>query len=583
MSEPKATVGRVTVGRNSGRGVAVGVVVGVKVGVVVGVGLGATVDVGVAVGRTVGREVGVGIRVRVGVGLPRLTLLGRQLLMGGLSGGRGLAMVSSCQFDTEGCFVATDNDLAFTPAYQLRKLIAQKKLSPVELTENCLRRIDSLNPRLNAFLTVCADEALKDARRAEEAVLNGGELRLLHGIPTSIKDLLPTKGIRTTKGSLVYKDWVPDEDDLLVKRIRESGAIILGKTNTPEFGHGGGVTENRLGDYCRNPWNPEMVSGASSGGAGVSVAAGMNPIAHGTDGAGSIRVPASFCGIYGIMGTSGRVPRRNAGPISWNPVYFSQDGPLTRTVRDAALYLQVMAGPHPDAQTIGTIQEHPPDFTANLDKGVKGLRMAWSPDLGSIAIEPEVRRIVEGAAQVFQDLGASVELAPFQVDIGKLSSILGKLTGPIDFISYGHLLNDSAHLLMSYVREGIERGGTITAHEYAMALAELQQFRAYVDDFFTRYDLLLTPTLAVPPFPCGQRPKVIDGKEVEEMWAFYAPLFGFNMTGNPAASIPCGFTPDGLPIGMQIVGHKLDEVTVLRASAAFEEARPWAHVRPPIS
>ena len=476
-----------------------------------------------------------------------------------------------------------DQELAFTPAYELGQLIARKELSPVELTQGYLRRIEALDPKLNAFLTVCAGEALRDARQAEEAVMQGRELGPLHGIPTSIKDLVPTKGIRTTKGSLVYKDWIPDEDDLLVRRIREAGAIILGKTNTPEFGHGGGVTENRLGDYCRNPWNPEMVSGASSGGAAVSVAAGMNPIAHGTDGAGSIRVPASFCGIYGIMGTVGRVPRRNTGLISWNPVNFSQDGPLTRTVQDAALYLQVMAGPHPQAQKVGTIQDDPPDFAANLEVGVKGLRMAWSPDLSSVAVEPEVKKVVEVAVRVFEELGATVEPAPFKVDINGLSNILGRLVGPIDYINYGHLLKDSAGMLMSYLREGIERGGVIPAHEYAMALAELEQYRAYVDDFFSGYDLLLTPTLATPPFPCGQRPRVIGGREVEEMWGFYAPLFPFNMSGNPAASVPCGFSEAKLPIGMQIVGRRYDEITVLQASAAFEEACPWAHLRPPVS
>ena len=217
-----------------------------------------------------------------------------------------------------------DQELAVTPAYRLRELIGAKQLSPVELTEACLRRVDALNPELNAFLTVCADEALRDTRTAEEAVQRGDSLGPLHGIPTSIKDLLPTKGVRTTRGSLIFKDWVPEEDDLLVARIREAGAIILGKTNTPEFGSGGGVTENRLGRYCRNPWDPALTSGASSGGAAVSVATGMNPIAHGTDGAGSIRIPASFCGIYGIMGTQGRVPRRNTGPESWSPVHFSR-------------------------------------------------------------------------------------------------------------------------------------------------------------------------------------------------------------------------------------------------------------------
>ena len=496
---------------------------------------------------------------------------------------RFLAYVILAQIDLRENGVAVDQCLAFAPAHKLRQLIVRKEISPVDLTHQYLSRIDALNPRLGAFLTVCAEEALRDARDAEIAVMHGRELGPLHGIPTSIKDLIPTKDIRTTKGSLVYKDWMPDEDDLLVQRIRNAGAVILGKTNTPEFGQGGGVTENRLGDYCRNPWNPAMVSGASSGGAAVSVASGMNPIAHGTDGAGSIRLPASFCNIYGIMGTMGRVPRRNTSLIGWNPVNFSQDGPLTRTVQDAALYLQVMAGPDEKAQKVGTIQEPPPDFSSNLEKGVKGLRMGWSPDLGSVAVDPEVTRLVEMAVRVFEELGATVEPAPFEIDINGLSDILGRLVGPIDFINYGNLLEDYACQLMPYLREGIERGSRIPAYQYALALAELEQYRGYVDNFFRSYDLLLTPTLATTPFECGQRPKVIGGREVEEMWGFYAPLFPFNMSGNPAASVPCGFSAEKLPVGMQIVGRKFDEITVLQASAAFEEACPWAHLRPPVS
>ena len=475
-----------------------------------------------------------------------------------------------------------DQELTVTPAYRLRELIGAKQLSPVELTEACLRRVEALNPELNAFLTVCADEALRDARTAEEAVQRGDSLGPLHGIPTSIKDLLPTKGVRTTWGSLIFKDWVPEEDDLLVARIRDAGAIILGKTNTPEFGSGGGVTENRLGEYCRNPWDPALTSGASSGGAAVSVATGMNPIAHGTDGAGSIRIPASFCGIYGIMGTQGRVPRRNTGPESWSPVHFSRDGPFAWTVRDAALYLQAMSGPHPDAQRVYTIAEPPPDFLAELDGGVKGLRVAWSVDLGSAAVDSEVASIVERGAAVFEELGATVKPAGLNLDVDHLSEVIGALAGPKDFLNYGHLLEESGHLMMPYVREGIELGGRTPAHRYVWALAELERFRAQMDDFFQRFDLLLTPTASVAAFPWDHRPEMAGGRKIAPMWGWYTTLFPFNMSGNPAASIPCGNTTAGLPVGMQIVGRNQDEATVLRASAAFEEARPWAQRRPPL-
>lgn len=474
-----------------------------------------------------------------------------------------------------------DRELAFTPAYELAKLITQKKLSPVELTEACLRRIEALNPRLNAFLTVTADEAMEAARQAEEAVMRGESLGPLHGIPTSIKDLEPTKGIRTTKGSLAYKDWVPDQDELVVERIRSAGAIILGKTNTPEFGLSG-ITENRLGDDCRNPWNPERVSGGSSGGAAAAVASGMHPIAQGSDGGGSIRIPCAFCGIYGIKGTQGRVPRRRTDITNWHPVNFSQIGPMTRTVRDAAVFLQVMSGPHPEAEH-GTIQEPPPDFTATLGEGVKDLRMAWIPDLGSAPVDPEVKEKAERAAKAFQELGASIEPELFKFDIVDLRRTYMTLASTKAFLNYGQLLDDRADLLMPYVLESLEKGRNLTGPEYAMALAELEQYRAYLEDSFTKYDLLLTPTLAVPAFPCGQRPKVINGREVEERWGFTPFTYLFNMTRNPAATVPCGFSAEGLPIGLHLVGRRGDELSVLRASAAFEEARPWADKFPSIS
>ena len=471
--------------------------------------------------------------------------------------------------------------LAFTPAYRLRELIAQKQLSPVELTEGYLERIETLNPRLNAFLTVTADEALQAAREAEAAVMRGDELGPLHGILTSIKDLEPTRGIRTTRGSLVYKDSVPDHDGLVVERTKAAGGIILGKTNTPEFGTSG-TTENRLGDDCRNPWNTERVSGGSSGGAGASVASGMNPIAQGSDGGGSIRIPAAFCGIYGIKATQGRVPRLHAGLDSWNPVNFSCVGPMTRTVRDAAIFLQVMSGPHPEAE-LGTLPTGPPDFTASLEQGVKGLRIAWSPDLGSIPVDPEVRETAERSAHVFEELGASVEPAEFEVDLEDLRLSVGKLSDATFYFKNSELLEDKADLLTPYVQENFEKGKNFTGAQYYQALCKLEEYRAYAARFFTQYDLLMTPTLAVPAFPCGEYPGQIDGKEVERRQGYTPFTALFNWSGNPAASVPCGFSSDGLPIGLHIVGRREDEAAVLRASAAFENARPWADKLPPVS
>ncbi|MCH8207155.1 MAG: amidase [Chloroflexi bacterium] len=477
--------------------------------------------------------------------------------------------------------MAISTELAFTPAYRLRELIAQKQLSPVELAEGCLERIETLNPRLNAFLTVTADEALQAAREAEEGVMSGDELGPLHGIPTSIKDLEDTKGIRTTRGSLAYKDWVPDQDALVVERTKAAGGVILGKTNTPEFGYSG-TTENRLGDDCRNPWNSERVSGGSSGGAGASVASGMSPIAQGSDGGGSIRIPSAFCGIYGIKATQGRVPRRHAGLSSWNPVNFSCTGPMTRTVRDAAIFLQVMSGPHPDSEP-GTLATEPPDFTASLEQGVKGLRIAWSASPPSAPVDPEVRETAERAAHVFEELGASVEPVEFEVDLEEMWLSNDKLSDASTYLKNGHLLEDKADLLMPYVREAIERGKKVTGAEYLEAINKLERYRAYAAGFFTRYDLLMTPTLAVPAFPCGEPPEEIDGQKVRRRQGYTPFTAFFNWSGNPAASVPCGFSSDGLPIGLHIVGRREDEVTVLQASAAFEDARPWADKIPPVS
>lgn len=477
----------------------------------------------------------------------------------------------------------TDKDgLAFTPAYRLRELIASRQISPVELTALCLRRIEALNPRLNAFLTVVADQALEAAREAEQAVMRGEDLGPLHGIPISIKDLVATRGIRTTRGSLIYKDWVPDEDDLAVERIRRAGAIIVGKTNTPEFGQSG-TCENRLGDACRNPWDTTRTSGGSSGGAASSVAAGITPIAHGNDGGGSVRIPASFCGVYGIKPTQGRVPRRIMGLASWHPVNFSQAGPLARTVRDAAILLQVISGPHPEGDP-HSIQEEPPDFASGLERGVKDLRVLWSADLGSLPIDPEVVEVTQQAVRALEGQGAIVESPGFRVDMDGLTrGFMGQFYASVavffrsDFEEHGDLLTD-------YVRRNIATGLRMTVADYYLALAEIERFRAQMRDVFSRYDLLATPTLAVPAFPVGQNPDVIGGRPVNDpRIGFHAFTYPFNVSGNPAATVPCGFSKEGLPIGVQLVGRLGEEVTVLRASSALERARPWADKRPRVS
>ena len=470
-----------------------------------------------------------------------------------------------------------DRELAFAPAHRLAELIARKETSPVEVTELFIRRIEGLDADLNAYLTVAADEALGFAKLAEQAVVDGEPLGPLHGVPISIKDLEVTAGIRTTFGSLIYRDYVPDSDSGIVRRIRSSGAVIMGKTNTPEFGMSG-TTENRLGDACRNPWDTSRTTGGSSGGSAAAVAAGLCPQATGSDAGGSIRIPASFCGVYGIKPTLGRVPRfGGVARPSPNPV--SQPGPITRTVRDAAMMLQLLSGP--DENDVITIREEPPDLLAGLDDGVHGLRIAWSPDLGFAAVDGEVSRVSSEAAGLFEELGAEVEETDIRLDdpFNQLNAI------PLanGYASYGHLHEERPSDLSGLVRRRLELGNRVTGAEYAQALRYLEQMRRQVELLMERYDLLATPAMAVPAFPVGERPSNIAGQEVEADWAFNPFNQVFNMTQQPAASIPCGFTAGGLPVGLQLVGRLGEEATVLRASAAFERLCPWADALPPVS
>ena len=471
-----------------------------------------------------------------------------------------------------------DDTLAFTPASELRGLIDSRQVSSVEMTELFLRRIEALNPRLNAYLTVMGDEALASARTADQELSRGGAKGPLHGIPISVKDLEATRGVRTTMGSLLFRDLVPEEDSAVVQRVRNSGAIILGKTNTPEFGMSG-TTENRLGDACRNPWNTERTPGGSSGGAGAAVAAGLCTIATGSDGGGSIRIPSSFCGIFGIKPTQGRVPRFGGGVGKPAHNTLGQSGPMTRTVRDSALLLQVLAGP--DTRDVSCIRQEAPDFLAALDDGVRGLRVAWSPDLGYAAVDPEVVEAASSAARVFEELGCTVDepgLAlddPFPTFFDTFSVMV--------YTSYGDVMEERTADLTDYGRETMARGRGVSGADHSRAMHATLQLQGRMETFFQQYDLLLTPTMAVPAFPVGKHPAVIGGTPVIPFWGYTPFTFPFNMTMQTAASVPCGFSSDGMPIGLHIIGRRGEEATVLRASAAFEKARPWADRRPTVS
>jgi aspartyl-tRNA(Asn)/glutamyl-tRNA(Gln) amidotransferase subunit A len=466
-----------------------------------------------------------------------------------------------------------EKELAFTPAHQLRELIRRKKLSPVELLDVIFRRVEVINPKLNAFLTLAKVAAYREAREAERAVIAGDHLGPLHGIPISIKDLIEVRGIPTSFGFAVLRNNIPQAEGPMIKRLRKAGAIIIGKTNTPEAGlaiH----TENKLAT-TRNAWNADRTPGGSSGGAAAAVAAGISPLAVGTDGGGSIRIPASLSGIYGLKPTTGRVP---LDVKDWGVSHVLCLGPLTRNVRDAAMLLNVMAGP--DKSDYTCIRTPHPDYLKELDCKTKRLRIASSLDLGyGVGVDPEVANAFQNAVKVFESLGHSVEEAtpktipPFDLwDINVSTRV---------FLPFGFLLEEHPDELSDYARFYMELARDSRGVDVAKSWIEVEKIRGYFFDFFEEYDLLLTPTTAVTAFNIGQRDKSLGKGGID--WAFCPFAAAFNFARNPAASVPCGFSSEGLPIGLQIVGRLQGEATVLQVSLAFEQVRPWADNYPPFS
>ncbi len=468
------------------------------------------------------------------------------------------------------------DELYFKPATELRRMMDSGEVSSVELTEMFNRRIEELNPSLNAYLAVCPEQALEQARAADAARQRGETLGPLHGIPISVKDLEMTSGIPTTVGSALFRDRTPEIDSVVVERVRRAGAVILGKTNTPEFGLSG-TTENRLGDACRNPWNTDCTPGGSSGGAGSALAAGLCTLATGSDGGGSIRIPSSFSGVFGIKPSQGRVPRYGGyGTPAAN--HFSQSGPMSRTVADTALLLQVMAGS--DSRDVISMREEPPDFSAGLEGGVRGWKIAWSPDLGYAAVDPEVAAITRRAADVFQELGAEVQEAGLELE--DPFPAFWDVFATASYTSYSHLVDQHRDDFSDYGLRSMEHGASVTGADLSRALLRTDQLRRQMEIFFDDFDLLLTPTMAVPAFPIGQRPAEIGGRQVEPFWGFLPFTYPINMTGQTASSVPCGFSSSGMPIGLHLVGPRGAEARVLQASAAFEAARPWKDHRPPV-
>jgi aspartyl-tRNA(Asn)/glutamyl-tRNA(Gln) amidotransferase subunit A len=467
-------------------------------------------------------------------------------------------------------------------AVTLADRVRARQLSPVEVVEAVLDRMGRLEPVLHAFCTPTPDLARADARRIEAALMAGEAPGPLAGVPVSIKDLILTRGIRTVSGSVAYRDFVPDEDDVVVERLRAAGAVIIGKTNVSEFGYSA-TGHNPVFETTRNPWNPALTPGGSSAGAGAAVAAGMGPIGIGSDGGGSVRIPAAHCGLYGFKPSMGRIPlypssrdERYPGVSGWESLEVI--GPLTRTVADSALVLSVAAGPDPrDRHSLPAADF---DWLGCRDGSLRGLRVAFSADWGYAAVEPEVRRLAAAAAGVFErDLGCLVEEAnPGWEDPGAAFAAL--IIADTDLTGMRALADAHGRRMSPHLVDLLRRPWTAEELTGANMVRKAVVNRMW--RFMARYDLLLTPTLAVPPFAVHmQGPEKIAGRVVRpEQWlAFTYPV---NMTGQPAATVPAGFTDDGLPVGLQIVGRHLDDRLVLRASAAFEAAAPWRHRWPPL-
>ncbi|MFJ8933122.1 amidase [Streptomyces sp. NPDC102364] len=463
-------------------------------------------------------------------------------------------------------------------ATQTAALIRSRELSPVEVTDAVLDRIDAVDGDLGAFCTPTPDLARATARRIADDIAAGRETGPLAGVPLGVKDLISTKGIRTTSGSHAYADFVPDEDDIVVERSVAAGAVVLGKTNATEFGYSA-TGHNPLFPVTRNPWDLDRTPGGSSAGSAAAVAAGLGPVALGSDGGGSVRVPAALCGIFGFKASMGRVPvypgcrdERYPGVSGWESV--EHIGPLTRTVADAALMLSVLAGPDPrDRHSIPCADV---DWTRRRPTGP--LRIAYSPDLGRVAVDPEVRRVADEAARVFEkDLGAEVDRIDLQLP--DYSTAFGAIVAAETDLTGMRAMADRLGPAMSPHLATLVRTPW-TAEQFTDANLVRKAVVNRVARLMSTYDLILTPTTSVAAFPVGvQGPELIDGRMVPtDHWTSFTPLA--NLTGQPAASLPAGRTRGGLPVGVQLIGRHLADGALLDVCAAYEEAAPWRDAWP---
>jgi amidase len=468
-------------------------------------------------------------------------------------------------------------ELCFKDAVDLARMIRDKEVSASEVMTAFLSQIEQVNPKVNAVCSFIGEEAaLNAAKKADEKLAKGEPVGPLHGLPHAVKDLALTDGIRTTFGSRIYKDFIAGEDALFVERLKQGGAIIIGKTNTPEFG-AGSQTFNEVFGATRNPYDLSKTCGGSSGGAAVALACGMLPLADGSDLGGSLRNPASFCNVVGFRPSPGRVPSHPV-MLAWNTL--AVEGPMGRTVQDVALLLSVMAGP--DERSPISINEPGSTISRPLQRDFKGARIAWSRDLGRYPVQPVVNEVCDRARSVFAALGCQVDDG--QPDFNDADEIFQTLrawafaqTRGDDFIKHRSLMKDT-------VIWNIEQGLKLSGVDVARAEAKRTQLYHRVREFMERYEFLILPVSQVAPFPVDiDWVREINGVKMGSYIDWMATCYAITLTGLPAISVPCGFTSDGLPIGLQIVGRHQRDFDVLQLAFAFEQATQYGGIRPSVA
>lgn len=469
-----------------------------------------------------------------------------------------------------------NTEFCFLPATELAQRIRRKDLSARELMQASLAQIERLNPKLNAIVTLHAEQALAQAQAADEKQARGETLGALHGLPVAHKDLFLTRGMRTTFGSPIFKDFVPDQNLLIVDRLQAAGAISIGKTNTPEFG-AGSQTFNAVFGKTLNPYDTGKTCGGSSGGAAVALAAGMVPLADGSDMGGSLRCPANFCNIVGLRTSPGRVPIWPA-KTGWSTL--GVQGPMARTVEDCALMLSVIAGR--DVRSPIAIAEPGSLFARPLARDFKGVRIAWSADLGGLPVDARVAAVLESRRSSFTALGCEVEEAT--PDLSQANEIFMTLRAWQFELAYGELLDQHRDLLKDTVIWNIEAGRELDGRQIGAAEAKRTALYERMRSFMDRYEFLILPVNQVPPFDVDQ-PYVteINGVAMDTYIDWMKSCYFITVTGHPAISVPCGFTADGLPVGVQIVGRHQDDFGVLQLAYAFEQATQLWKRRPAIA